>query len=77
MSIYLNKNFILKGIPHSFWWAIISFTTIGYGDLVPQSYMGKFFGSFFILCGILIALLPVPIRKCYQFCFFILYNKSL
>jgi hypothetical protein len=51
-------------IPHSFWWAVISFTTIGYGDLIPHSNAGKFFGSFFIVCGILIALLPVPILSC-------------
>ena len=34
------------------------------GDLIPQSSIGKFFGSFFILFGILIALLPVPILSC-------------
>jgi hypothetical protein len=34
------------------------------GDLIPHSPVGKFFGSFFILCGILIALLPVPILSC-------------
>ncbi|CAF1058574.1 unnamed protein product [Brachionus calyciflorus] len=60
----LGENSPFISIPHSFWWAIISFTTIGYGDLIPQSSIGKFFGSFFILCGILIALLPVPILSC-------------
>jgi hypothetical protein len=48
-------------IPHTFWWAIVSFTSIGYGDLLPISYVGKFFGSLFICFGIMVALLPVPI----------------
>lgn len=48
-------------IPHTFWWAIISFTSIGYGDLIPVSYTGKFFSSLFICFGIMVALLPVPI----------------
>ena len=31
------------------------------GDLIPISNQGKIFGSCFIICGILIAFLPVPI----------------
>lgn len=65
--IYYIELFMLEekspfiSIPDAFWWAIISFTSIGYGDLIPASNVGKFFGSLFVLCGILIAFLPVPI----------------
>lgn len=40
---------------------LISVSMVPTGDLIPASNVGKLFGGFFIVCGILIALLPVPI----------------
>lgn len=34
------------------WWAWVTVTTVGYGDLVPQSAPGKVFGGLLILMGI-------------------------
>lgn len=34
------------------WWAWVTVTTVGYGDLVPQSTEGRFFASLLILGGI-------------------------
>ena len=34
------------------WWAWVTITTVGYGDIVPASGLGKFFGSLLILLGI-------------------------
>lgn len=48
-------------IIHSFWFVIVTITTAGYGDLYPQSQMGKLVGSIMILSGIIILAMPVGV----------------
>ncbi|XP_021567893.1 potassium voltage-gated channel subfamily G member 4 [Carlito syrichta] len=45
-------------IPASYWWAIISMTTVGYGDMVPRSVLGQMVALSSILSGILIMAFP-------------------
>ncbi|ELW62939.1 Potassium voltage-gated channel subfamily G member 4 [Tupaia chinensis] len=45
-------------IPASYWWAIISMTTVGYGDMVPSSVPGQMVALSSILSGILIMAFP-------------------
>ena len=47
-----------SSIPASYWWAIISMTTVGYGDMVPRSIPGQMVALFSILSGILIMAFP-------------------
>jgi voltage-gated potassium channel len=39
-------------IPASLWWTVVTLTTTGYGDVVPQSALGRFIGGLVMLCGI-------------------------
>uniref|UniRef100_A0A673B921 Potassium voltage-gated channel, subfamily G, member 4b n=1 Tax=Sphaeramia orbicularis TaxID=375764 RepID=A0A673B921_9TELE len=47
-----------SSIPASYWWAIISMTTVGYGDMVPHSIPGQIVALTSILSGILIMAFP-------------------
>ncbi|XP_039592663.1 potassium voltage-gated channel subfamily G member 2 isoform X2 [Polypterus senegalus] len=46
-------------IPGCYWWAVISMTTVGYGDMVPRSIPGQVVALSSILSGILLMAFPV------------------
>jgi voltage-gated potassium channel len=48
-------------IPKSIWWATVTLTTVGYGDVVPLSPLGKIFGIVILMSGIGMAALPAGI----------------
>lgn len=50
-----------SNIPVSIYWAIITLTTVGYGDIVPVSALGKFVSSFIMLLGYSIIAIPTGI----------------
>ncbi|XP_073250734.1 potassium voltage-gated channel subfamily KQT member 1-like isoform X4 [Porites lutea] len=47
--------------PSSFWWGVVTLTTIGYGDATPKTWHGKLCAALFFLCGISFFALPAGI----------------
>ena len=48
-------------IPDSMWWAFVTLTTVGYGDVVPMTLGGKVFGAMVMVCGVGVAAMPAGI----------------
>lgn len=47
-----------SSIFHSFWWAIVTLTTVGYGDVYPVTIGGKIFTFFVLIIGVGIVTVP-------------------
>lgn len=61
LMYYVDTRKQFPSIPHGLWWAIVTLTTVGYGDMVPQTAPGKLLGSFCAITGLLIVAITVPI----------------
>ncbi len=48
-------------IPDAMWWAIVTLGTIGYGDVVPVTVLGRMVASITIFAGLIMIALPVGI----------------
>lgn len=47
-----------NSIPSAIWWSVVTMTTVGYGDVTPVTFMGKFISIFIMLLGVGIVALP-------------------
>jgi voltage-gated potassium channel len=48
-------------IPHAMWWTIVTMSTIGYGDVIPMTILGRIFGGFVMVIGIAMFAVPAGI----------------
>ena len=45
-------------IAHCLWWAVVTLTTVGYGDVHPVTVGGKLFTFVVLMCGLGIVAVP-------------------
>ncbi len=64
-GIYVVENQaqpeVFESIPKSMWWAVVTLTTVGYGDVIPITTTGKFLGAVITILGVGLAALPAGI----------------
>ena len=53
-----RKRSKFRNIPESMYWATVTMTTVGYGDIVPMTTLGKFVAAILILLGYSLIIVP-------------------
>ena len=61
MYLIEDKESGFTSIPQSIYWAIVTLTTVGYGDIAPATDFGKFVASFVMILGYAIIAVPTGI----------------
>lgn len=52
---------VFSSIPHTMWWAVSTLTTVGYGDIIPVTALGKLLTGLISLLGVGLFALPTGI----------------
>lgn len=50
-----------SSIPAAMWWSVMTVTTVGYGDIIPVTPLGKVIAALFTLLGVLVLAVPSAI----------------
>lgn len=58
---FIEGGDTFSNIPVGFWWAVVTMTTVGYGDMVPKTAFGYVIGSICAISGLLMIAFTVPI----------------
>ncbi|XP_019627369.1 PREDICTED: potassium voltage-gated channel protein Shal-like [Branchiostoma belcheri] len=56
-----NTASTFSSVPEAFWFVIVTMTTLGYGDMVPRTNMGKLVAAACSVCGVILMTIPVTI----------------
>ena len=59
--IHYAEEDTFPNIPFAIWWALVTMTTVGYGDITPKSSLGYFIGAMCVVAGILVIAFTVPV----------------
>ncbi len=61
MYVVEGKTHGFTSIPQSIYWTIVTITTVGYGDIAPETPLGKAFASLIMLLGYALVAVPTGI----------------
>ena len=64
LMYYIERNAqpeVFKNIGDGIWWTIITFATVGYGDIYPITFLGKLLGCIICLVGVAMVAIPTGI----------------
>lgn len=61
MHLIEGHEYGFTSIPISMYWAVVTLTTVGYGDLAPQTDLGRFVASMLMILGYAIIAIPTGI----------------
>lgn len=56
-----DTNPAFQNIPISIYWAIVTLTTVGFGDITPQTYLGRFFSAVVMILGYAVIAVPTGV----------------
>lgn len=52
---------LFTNIPQSMWWAIVTLTTVGYGDMIPQTILGRIIAALTMVSGLMLFALLISV----------------
>jgi voltage-gated potassium channel len=55
------QPYVFGTVPDAMWWAVVTLATVGYGDVVPMTMLGKMFTTVVIFMGLGVFALPIGI----------------
>ncbi|WAR15715.1 KCNA2-like protein [Mya arenaria] len=80
--LYLSEGReIVESIPVGWYWAVVTMTTVGYGDITPQTPVGRLIACICSVSGLLLFALTVPLFanhfiKLYSYVYTPIYKKN-
>ena len=64
LMYYIERNAqpeVFKNIGYGIWWTIITFATVGYGNIYPITFLGELLGCIICLVGVTMVAIPIGI----------------
>ncbi|CAG2236645.1 unnamed protein product [Mytilus edulis] len=59
--VFYSDRDAFKSIPDAIWWSVVTMTTVGYGDAVPKSLLGKMIGCVCAVTGVFVLAVLIPV----------------